>query len=166
MGLVHALVVGDLAAVAGHQADALGTVVGGAAAQGENAVATVVVVELLTLHHVGVLGVGLGLAKDHGLHAGVLHDLLDAGGHGMVGQERIGDDHGLGAADALHQVAGLLYGAFAEHVSAGDEIIGRHTLCILSHAMLTAAARARARFGFDKGRRGSLPPPSCGWNDK
>ena len=65
MGLIHALIVGNLAAVAGHQANALGAVMGGAAAQGEDTVTSILMVEGLPLHHVGVLGVGLCLAK-HG----------------------------------------------------------------------------------------------------
>ena len=127
VGLVHAFIVGDLAAVGGHQANALGAVVGGAAAQGEDAVAAVVVIELLPFHHVGVLGVGFGLAEDGGVYPSVLQDLLDAGRHGVAGQELVGDDHGLAAAQALHQLAGLHHGAFAEHVSAGYEIVSGHS---------------------------------------
>ncbi len=41
MGLVHALVVGNLPAVGGHQADAFGAVVGGTAAEGDDGVAAV-----------------------------------------------------------------------------------------------------------------------------
>ena len=128
MGLVHALIVGDLAAVGGDQTDALGAVVGGTATQGQDTVTFVLMVELLALDHVGVLGVRLSLAKDGGLHPGISQDLLDAGGHGVCGQEGVGHDHGLGAADALDEVPGLLDGAFSEHVSAGYEIIGRHIL--------------------------------------
>ena len=139
VGLVHALIIGDLAAVGRDQTDALGAVVGGAAAQGQDTVTFVFMVELLTLDHVGVLGVRLRLAKDGGLHPGVGQDLLDAGSHGVCGQEGVGHDHGLGAADALNEVPGLLDGAFSEHVSAGYEIIGRHTLFL---SFLTRGHRA------------------------
>src|SRR5699024_8307292 len=64
-GLVHALVVVDGTAVAGHQANALGTVVGGAAAQGDNGVAAVLLEEGHACLHVLVGGVGFGPVKDH-----------------------------------------------------------------------------------------------------
>ena len=127
MGLIHALIVGNLAAVASHQANALGAVMGGAAAQGEDTVTSILMVEGLPLHHVGVLGVGLCLAKHGGIHASLLQDGLNPGGHGVGGQKLVGDDHGLGAAQALHQMACFRHRALAKYVSTGNKIISRHS---------------------------------------
>ena len=58
-GLVHALIVPDVSAVGGHQADALGAVVGGTAAQRDHAVAAVLLIKGETGLYIGILGVRL-----------------------------------------------------------------------------------------------------------
>ena len=76
--LVEALELVDVAAVVGHRdAGALAGVVRGAAADGDEAVALVLLVEAHRVHDVVVLGVGLHLVVDHDLEAVVLQRLGD-----------------------------------------------------------------------------------------
>ena len=125
-GLVHALVVVDGAAVAGHQADALGAVVGGAAAQRDDRVAVVGVEEGHASFDIFIGGVGFGAVKDHRRDPGIRQDPGDAADHVRLSQELVGDDHGVLDIQAHKQGADFLDSSLAEHVSSRQVIISRH----------------------------------------
>ena len=90
---VQPLIVGDLAAVADNQADALGAVVRGAAAQGEQRVTLVRIEFLYAGLHVFIGGVGLGLAEDMDPESGGLQNALYALRHAGLGQKCVGNNH-------------------------------------------------------------------------
>ena len=70
LGLVEALEIVDVAAVVRNgDARALTRVMGGAAADGDEAVALVLLIQLHRVHHVVVLGIGLDLVVDDDLEA-------------------------------------------------------------------------------------------------
>ena len=101
-GLVNALVVVDGPAVGGHHADALGAVVGGAAAQREDGVAAVLLKHRYASGNILIGGVWLGPGEYDGVHTGLCQDLLDLSRHAALMEELVGDDHRLMAAQALH----------------------------------------------------------------
>ena len=106
--LVEALELVDVAAVVrDRDARALAGVVGGAAADGDEAVALVLLVERHRVHDVVVLGVGLDLVVDHDLEPVVLHRLDD-----------LVDDVGAAQARRHHQrlLEAQLQGLRADHL--------------------------------------------------
>jgi hypothetical protein len=113
-GLVDPLEVADVAAVADHHADALAAVMGAAAAQGNDAVALVVIVDLHAVMDVLVGRVGLGSVEDDSLEAGCFDIALDGVRHTHLGEARIGDDQQLGGAERLGLVS-CLFGATYAH---------------------------------------------------
>jgi len=106
-GLVDPFEVADVAAVADHQADALGAVVGAAAAEGDNTVALVVLVHLHAVMDVLVGRVRLGTVEDDRLQAGSFQLTLDLIGNAHLGEAGIGNDQQLGCAESLGLGPGL-----------------------------------------------------------
>jgi len=127
-GLVDAFVVVDLAAVGHDEANALAAVVGRAAAQGDEAVAAVFLVDLHAVVDVFVRGIGHGLViEDVGHVRGVeqVRDLFaDAHGHDTL----VGDEQGLAAAQGADLFGNLLGSADADQGDAGDEKAVDHFL--------------------------------------
>ena len=112
----------DLAAVGDHQADALAAVVGRAAAQGDQAVAFLLLVDVDAVMDVLVGGVGDGLVVDHILHPGCVEQVGDLFGDAGAGDALVGDDQRLGAAEGLDLVRDLFGGTDADQGDAGNEI--------------------------------------------
>ena len=121
-GLVHALVIMNLAAVGDHQAHALAAVVGGAAAQGDEAVALLFLVDVDAVMHVLVGGVGDGLVIDHVFHLGGVEQVGDLLGDAGAGDALVGDDQRLGTAEGLDLLRDLLGCADADEGDTGNEI--------------------------------------------
>ena len=92
----------DGPAVGGHHADALGAVVGGATAQGQDGVAAVFLKHRYAGGNILIGGVGLGPGEYDRVHTGLCQDLLDLSRHAVLMEELVGDDHRLMAAQALH----------------------------------------------------------------
>ena len=97
MGLVHALVVTNLPAVGGHQANALGAVVGGAGAQREDAVTAVVPVKGHRLRYIGSRGVSYGFVIDAVRNPGIFKRFFQAAGQSQLPDACISDDQDLTA---------------------------------------------------------------------
>ena len=126
LGLVDPLVVPDAAAVVDHDADALGAVHRAAAAHGHDVVALLPLVHLHPGVHRVVGRVGLGLAEQDALHAGLgeqpLHLLteLDA----VPGAT--GNDQGPGSTQRFRLISELPDRAAAHEIDGGNKIGAGH----------------------------------------
>ncbi len=118
---VDALEVADVAAIADDQADPFGAVVGAAAAEGDNGVTAVVLIHRQAVVNVLVGGIRLGAVENDDLDAGRLDLLLDLVGHPHGRDPLVGDQQGLGAAEGLDLVAGLLGAADAHERNGRNE---------------------------------------------
>ena len=107
-GLVDAFEVADVAAVGDHHADALAAVMGAAAAQGDDAVALVVLIDLDAVMDVVVGRVRLCAVEDDSLEAGCFDVALDRVGNAHLGQSGIGDDQQVGGAERFGLLACFL----------------------------------------------------------
>jgi len=112
----------DLAAVGSDEADALAAVVGGAAAQGDQAVAAFLLVHFNGIMDVLVSGVGDGPVEHRVLHAVSVEDVGDLFQDADLHDALIGDDQGLFAAQGLDLLRGILDGADTDESHAGDEV--------------------------------------------
>ena len=97
---------------------------GGAAAQRNHAVTVMLLIEGETGLHIGVLGVGFRAAEYCGFNAGLLQNILNLRGHGMVSKEAVGDDHSALSTETVHQSANLGHGTGAKYVAGGKIIVG------------------------------------------
>ncbi|VTR67739.1 hypothetical protein DESC_610322 [Desulfosarcina cetonica] len=121
-GLVHALVITDVSTVGGDDADALATVVGAAAAQGNDQVALRRLVKIIALMHVVVRGVGMGTVVDHRIHTAFgLDHCCDLVGDTRRSDALVRADERLGSAEHLDLVADLFVGADAHQGNRGNE---------------------------------------------
>jgi hypothetical protein len=112
----------DLAAVGGQNADALAAVVGAAAAQGDDEVALVVLVDLQSIMNVLVGGVGDRVVVDHAIQSSVLlDDLGDLVGDAGLGDALVRADERLGSAQNLDPSADLLVCPDAHERNRGNE---------------------------------------------
>ena len=118
---VHALVVGNLAAVGGAQGNALGAVVRRAAAQRDHEVALLGLQLRQPGAHIAHGGVGLGAIKHHrgNLLPGQLG--LDARRHAELAEHGVGNDQRLAKAVTLQGHHGFLQAACAHDVDTGHE---------------------------------------------
>ena len=123
VGLIYPFVVMDGAAVGSHHADAFGTVVGRTAAQREDRVTPVVPVDSHTGLYILIGRIGFCSGKDNGLHTGLSQNFLDLSGHAALMEKSICDNHGLMAAQALHQITGFLGRSHSKHISSRQIVI-------------------------------------------
>ncbi len=94
---------------------------GGAAAQGDDRVATVFLVHLHAVVNVDVGRVRLGAVEDDGFYAGGFHLLLDLVGNAHSRKTFVGYDEGLGCTQRLNLLAGLLSGTDAHQRNRRNE---------------------------------------------
>ncbi|RMO61572.1 hypothetical protein ALQ38_05530 [Pseudomonas marginalis pv. marginalis] len=120
-GQVDAFVVADMPAVGSAQGDALGAVMGRAAAQGDHKIALALLQQRQAFFDVVHIGVGLGAVIDH--RVDVLHRqfLGDHAGHTGLGQARVGDDQRFAKAIVADGDHGFVEAVGAHDVNGGDE---------------------------------------------
>ena len=112
----------DLAAVGGDEADALAAVVRGTAAQGDQAVAAFLLIQINGVVDVLVGGVGDGLVEDRVLHAGSVKNVGDLFQDANLHDALVGNDQRFGAAQGLDLVARDFHRANADLGDTGDKI--------------------------------------------
>lgn len=120
-GLVHAFVVADVPTVGGAQGNALGAVMGGTAAQGNNEITVAAGQQFQALFHVADGRIRFGAIKQGGVDVLLGQQAGDLGRHAGFGQAGIGDDQGFAEsvlADCEHR---LVEAANAHHVHGRNE---------------------------------------------
>jgi|GEM_PF-4537357 len=119
--LVDALVVTDVSAAGGDQADTFGAVMGRAAAQGDDEVATVIGENLHTIVNVFVGRVRFGARVDNHIKTGVFQVAGDGFGNAHFMEAGIGDDHCFFSAQLLGLGTNFFGTTGAHEGNAGDE---------------------------------------------
>ena len=120
LGLVHAFVVVDLAAVGNEEADALAAVVGAAAAEGEEAVATLFLIDGKGFFHVLIGGIRNGLVVDGVLDVSGVKDIGDGLQNTAGNDALVSNDEGIFSVAAGKTVGDLLAAARANERNGRD----------------------------------------------
>ncbi|MNH24940.1 hypothetical protein D3C79_849000 [compost metagenome] len=134
-GAVHPFVILDAAPVGGHQGDALGAVMGGAATQRDDAVAAMGLDHGQTRFHVVHGGVRPGVVENCAFNAMFCQQAGEPGDHPYLVEDLVGDDQRLAKAMTLDVGRRFLQAARPHQVDRGNvELECRHGgLRMISH---------------------------------